>query len=122
MVFALETFWPASDGWSAARIEEQLVVTENGAEVITRFPAEELLVAGLGGDVGQHPGGRRLDLHRRLVGLNLHQRLALGDRLALPLQPGEEPACLLVHAQGGHQDVSRQRCAVRAAAARRRRD
>jgi len=46
MVFALETFWPASDGWQAARIEEQLVVTENGAEVITRFPAEELMVAG----------------------------------------------------------------------------
>jgi Xaa-Pro aminopeptidase len=47
MVFALETFWPASDGWSAARIEEQLVVTKNGCEVITRFPAEELLVAGV---------------------------------------------------------------------------
>jgi Xaa-Pro aminopeptidase len=46
MVFALETFWPASDGWSAARIEEQLVVTATGAEVITRFPAEDLLVAG----------------------------------------------------------------------------
>jgi Xaa-Pro aminopeptidase len=46
MVFALETFWPASDGWSAARIEEQLIVTATGAEVITRFPAEELLVAG----------------------------------------------------------------------------
>ncbi len=46
MVFALETFWPASDGWSAARIEEQLVVTKDGCEVITRFPAEELLVAG----------------------------------------------------------------------------
>lgn len=46
MVFALETFWPASDGWSAARIEEQLVVTRDGCEVITRFPAEELLVAG----------------------------------------------------------------------------
>ena len=44
MVFALETFWPSSDGWSAARIEEQLVVTATGAEVITRFPAEELLV------------------------------------------------------------------------------
>jgi Xaa-Pro aminopeptidase len=48
MVFALETFWPASDGWSAARIEEQLVVTADGCEVITRFPAEELLVAGGG--------------------------------------------------------------------------
>jgi Xaa-Pro aminopeptidase len=47
MVFALETFWPASDGWSAARIEEQLVVTKNGCEVITRFPAEDLLVAGV---------------------------------------------------------------------------
>ncbi|MDQ5831745.1 MAG: M24 family metallopeptidase, partial [Actinomycetota bacterium] len=48
MVFALETFWPASDGWSAARIEEQLVVTKDGCEVITRFPAEELVVAGGG--------------------------------------------------------------------------
>src|SRR6266542_504792 len=38
MVFALETFWPASDGWSAARIEEQLVVTKDGCEVITKFP------------------------------------------------------------------------------------
>jgi Xaa-Pro aminopeptidase len=46
MVFALETFWPAADGWSAARIEEQLVVTSDGCEVITRFPAEQLLVAG----------------------------------------------------------------------------
>ncbi|WIG61891.1 MAG: Aminopeptidase YpdF (MP-, MA-, MS-, AP-, NP- specific) [Ktedonobacterales bacterium] len=46
MVFALETFWPATDGWTAARIEEQLVVTKDGCEVITRFPAEELLVAG----------------------------------------------------------------------------
>ena len=46
MVFALETYWPAADGWSAARIEEELVVTANGCEVITKFPAEELLVAG----------------------------------------------------------------------------
>jgi Xaa-Pro aminopeptidase len=46
MVFALETYWPSSDGWGAARIEEELVVTKNGCEVITKFPAEELLVAG----------------------------------------------------------------------------
>ncbi|TMC08043.1 MAG: aminopeptidase P family protein [Chloroflexi bacterium] len=46
MCFALETFWPSTDGWSAARIEEQLVVTAGGCEVITRFPAEQLLVAG----------------------------------------------------------------------------
>src|SRR5438876_1897346 len=46
MVFALETFWPSSDGWSAARIEEEIVVTATGHEVITRFPAEELMVAG----------------------------------------------------------------------------
>jgi len=46
MVFALETFWPASDGWSAARIEEELVVTADGCEVISRFPAEELMVTG----------------------------------------------------------------------------
>ncbi|WP_165368209.1 M24 family metallopeptidase, partial [Phytoactinopolyspora endophytica] len=46
MVFALETYWPAADGWSAARIEEEVVVTTDGCEVITKFPAEELLVAG----------------------------------------------------------------------------
>jgi Xaa-Pro aminopeptidase len=46
MVFALETYWPASDGWSAARLEEEVVVTKDGCETITRFPSEKLLVAG----------------------------------------------------------------------------
>jgi len=46
MVFALETFWPSKDGWSAARIEEEIVVTDTGHEIITRFPAEKLMVAG----------------------------------------------------------------------------
>ena len=48
MVFALETFWPAKNSWQAARIEEELVVTKDGCQVISRFPAEELLVAGGG--------------------------------------------------------------------------
>jgi Xaa-Pro aminopeptidase len=46
MVFALETYWPSADGVGAARIEEELVVTADGCEAITKFPAEELLVAG----------------------------------------------------------------------------
>jgi Xaa-Pro dipeptidase len=46
MVFALETYCAASDGRSAARIEEEVIVTPTGPQVITRFPAEELLVAG----------------------------------------------------------------------------
>jgi Xaa-Pro aminopeptidase len=46
MVFALETYCPASDGRSAARIEEEVVVTPTGPRVITRFPADELLVTG----------------------------------------------------------------------------
>ena len=45
MVFALETYCPASDGVSAARIEEEVVVTATGCEVITRFPAKELFIA-----------------------------------------------------------------------------
>lgn len=45
MVFALETYCPASDGRSAARIEEEIVITEEGPEVLTRFPAQELFVA-----------------------------------------------------------------------------
>jgi Xaa-Pro aminopeptidase len=65
MVFALETFWPASDGWSAARIEEQLIVTKDGCEIITRFPAEELLVTA-GGQytvAGPLPGTREKESH-----------------------------------------------------------
>jgi Xaa-Pro aminopeptidase len=46
MVFALETYCAASDGVSAARIEEEVVVTEDGNRILTRFPADELLVAG----------------------------------------------------------------------------
>ncbi len=46
MVFALETYWPSKDGFGAARIEEELVVTAEGCEVITKFPAEELMIAG----------------------------------------------------------------------------
>ena len=46
MVFALETYCAASDGRSAARIEEEVIVTPTGPQVITRFPADELLVAG----------------------------------------------------------------------------
>ncbi len=46
MFFALETYWPSKDGWGAARIEEEMVVTATGCEVVTKFPAEELLVAG----------------------------------------------------------------------------
>jgi Xaa-Pro dipeptidase len=45
MVFALETYCPASDGYSAARIEEEVVVTNKGHTVISLFPAEELPIA-----------------------------------------------------------------------------
>ena len=45
MVFALETYCPASDGFSAARIEEEVVVTPDGPRILTLFPAQELFVA-----------------------------------------------------------------------------
>jgi len=44
MVFALETYCPATDGFSAARIEEEVVVTGDGVHVITKFPAQDLFI------------------------------------------------------------------------------
>ena len=44
MVFALETYCPAKDGRSAARIEEEIVVTADGSDLLTLFPAEELFI------------------------------------------------------------------------------
>jgi len=45
MVFAMETYCPAADGISAARIEEEVVVTDYGTEILTKFPAQDLFVA-----------------------------------------------------------------------------
>ena len=45
MVFALETYCPATDGFSAARIEEEVVVAPDGPRILTLFPAQDLYVA-----------------------------------------------------------------------------
>ena len=92
MVFALETFWPASDGWSAARIEEQLVVTADGCEVITRFPAEDLLVAGK----PYYTVGGTLPLERERQS-NLNTVLDADTREAIPAN-GRPPPTARRHA------------------------
>jgi Xaa-Pro dipeptidase len=46
MVFALETWAPVEGGEGAARIEEEVVVTEDGAEPLFKFPADELIATG----------------------------------------------------------------------------
>jgi Xaa-Pro dipeptidase len=45
MVFAVETYCPASDGISAARIEEEVILTPDGPKIISLYPAEELPIA-----------------------------------------------------------------------------
>jgi Xaa-Pro aminopeptidase len=45
MMFAVETYCPATDGVSAARIEEEIIVTPSGPQIITLFPADELPIA-----------------------------------------------------------------------------
>jgi len=45
MVFAVETYCPATDGISAARIEEEVILTPKGATIISLYPAQELPIA-----------------------------------------------------------------------------
>jgi len=45
MVFAVETYCPASDGISAARIEEEVILTPTGPQVISLYPAQDLPIA-----------------------------------------------------------------------------
>ena len=49
MVFALETWKGAADGSGAARIEEEVVVTKDGCQIITNFPSDRLISCGLPG-------------------------------------------------------------------------
>jgi Xaa-Pro aminopeptidase len=84
MLFALETYWPAADGWSAARIEEEVVVTADGCEIVTKFPAEELLIAGqrywtVGGPL---PAVREAESHR-----NRPAAAGATDGQAAPVRP-----------------------------------
>jgi Xaa-Pro dipeptidase len=49
MVFAVECWKGAADGSGAARIEEEVVVTKNGCEIITNYPSDHLISCGLPG-------------------------------------------------------------------------
>jgi Xaa-Pro dipeptidase len=44
MVFAVETYCPASDGFPP-RIEEEVIPTPTGPKVISLYPAQDLLIA-----------------------------------------------------------------------------
>ena len=93
MVFALETYCPASDGVSAARIEEEVLVTEDGNRILTRFPGEELLVAGRqyvrGADIVDEqrgepwPSERPTGTGAAAVGLERDEALELYRRMLL---------------------------------------
>jgi Xaa-Pro dipeptidase len=45
MVFAVETYCPATDGVSAARIEEMVILGPKGPQIISLYPAQELPIA-----------------------------------------------------------------------------
>jgi Xaa-Pro aminopeptidase len=45
MVIAVETY--DAEGMDGARIEEEVVVTSTGIDVITKFPCEELIGCGV---------------------------------------------------------------------------
>jgi Xaa-Pro dipeptidase len=49
MTFAVETWTPAEDGSGAARIEEEVVVTKDGCEIILNYPSDHLISCGLPG-------------------------------------------------------------------------
>ena len=49
MTFALECWCGAEDGSGAARIEEEVVVTKDGCEIIFNYPSDHLISCGLPG-------------------------------------------------------------------------
>lgn len=49
VTFAIETWCPSEDGSGSARIEEEVVVRKDGAELITKFPSKEMTSCGLPG-------------------------------------------------------------------------
>ena len=60
----------------------------------------------LGGDLGEHAGGRRGHLDGHLVGLELHQRLVDRDGVARMLEPFSDSRLGHRFAERGNPDVS----------------
>ena len=67
--------------------------------------ADRRVVARVGADGGECAVGRRLELDRDLVGLDLDQRLALAHRLALGGEPANHAAGVLGDAERRHDHV-----------------
>jgi hypothetical protein len=63
------------------------------------------LISWKSGDVSQNPRGGRFDLHRGLVGFDLHERLTLGHRLAFGLEPIEQRSFFLRDSQRRHDYI-----------------
>ena len=120
MVFALETYCAASDGESAARIEEEVVVTATGCRMITQFPAEELLVCGKtyvrGADLLEREAVDRLSAERIEMG-RVQDRVVIVTGGAGGIGAA---ACRAIAAEGG--EGRRRRPRRGRGAGRRRRD
>jgi Xaa-Pro aminopeptidase len=47
MVFALETYAGNEDGSDGVRLEDEVVVTDTGIEIITKFPTDRIIGCGM---------------------------------------------------------------------------
>ena len=47
MAFALETYAGSEDGSDGVRLEEEVVVTDDGIEIITKFPTDRIIGCGM---------------------------------------------------------------------------
>jgi hypothetical protein len=56
-------------------------------------------------DICQNPGSGRFDLHRGLVGFDLHQWLALGHRLTFGFEPIKQRSFFLRDSQRRHNYI-----------------
>jgi hypothetical protein len=69
------------------------------------FIADRNLISSGSSDICQNPRGGRFDLHRGLVGFDLHERLALGNSLAFGLEPIEQRSFFLRDSQRRHDYI-----------------
>ena len=73
------------------------------------FISDRNFISSESSDICQNPGGGRFDLHCGLVGFDLHERFALGNRLAFGLEPVEQRSFFLRDSQRRHDHI---RCQI----------
>ena len=96
---------PVGEGWGEGFLNRRRSRYFAGRKDNRDSISDRYFISNGSSDICQNARGGRFDLHRGLVGFDLHERLALGNRLAFGFEPIEQRSFFLRDSQRRHDYI-----------------